>query len=210
MPRLNISSYPTMSHIAIHTSGVENLLGNLNPHKATSPDAIPAHILCELSAEVAHVSTFVFQMSLDTGQIQDDWRMAYVIQVYKSGDKCYADDNRPLSITSICSNVMEHILFSNIMQHLDKNSILMDAQHRFHKRQSCETQLITIIEDMACNLSNGTQINAVFLDFAKDFDKVFHRGLLLKLEYHGIRNNTLQWICSFLSNRKQCVIVESV
>ena len=149
-------------------------------------------------------------MSLDTGQIPDDWRMAYIRPVYKRGDKCSAENYCPVSITSICTKVMEHILFSNIMQHLDKNSILMDAQHRFHKKHSCKIQLITIIEDMDCNLSNGTQIDAVYLDFAKAFDKVPHKRILLKLAYYGIRSNTLQWIGSFLNNRIQCVIVEDV
>ena len=188
----NMSSYPNMSHITIHTSGVENTLRNLNPHKATGPDAIPAHLLHELSAEVAPALTFVFQISLDTGQIQDDWHTAYIVPAYKRDDKCSEKIHRPVSITSICSKVMEHILFSNIMQHLDKNTILMEAQHGFHKKHSCKTQLITIIEDMTCNLSNGTQIDAVFIDFAKAFDKVPHQRLLLKLEYYGIRSNTLQ------------------
>ena len=96
------------------------------------------------------------------------------------------------------------------MQHLDKNSIFIDAHHGFHKKHSCDTQLITIIEVMACNLSNGTQIDAVFLDFAKAFDKVPHQHLLLKHEYYGIRSMTLQWIGSFHRNRKKCVIVEGV
>ena len=86
----------------------------------------------------------------------------------------------------------------------------MDAQHGFCKKHSCETRLVTINEDMACNLSNSAQIYVVFLDFAKAFDKVPHIRLLLKLEYYGIRSNTLQWIGSFLNNRKQCVIVEGV
>ena len=86
MPRQNMSSYPTMSHITIHTSGVENLLRNLNPHKATGHVAIPAHLLCELSSEVAPALTFVFQTSLDTGQIPDDRRVAYIVPVYKRGD----------------------------------------------------------------------------------------------------------------------------
>ena len=77
-------------------------------------------------------------------------------------------------------------------------------------KHSCETQLITIIKNMAYNLSNGTQIEAVFQDLAKAFHKVYHQRLLLKLEYYGIRSNTLQWIVSFLNNRKQCVIVEGV
>ena len=73
---------------------------------------------------------------------------------------------------------------------------------------SCQTQLITIIEDMTCNLSYGTQIDAVFLDFAKSFNKVPHQRLLLK--YYDIRSNILQWIGNFLSNRKQRVIVDGV
>ena len=117
-------------------------------------------------------------MSLDTGLISDYWRMAYIVSVYKRCYKFSAENYRPVSITSICSKVMEHILFSNIVQHLDKNSILMDAQHGFRQKHSCETQLITIIEDMTCNLSNGTQIDAVFLDFANAFDKVSHQCLL--------------------------------
>ena len=136
MPRLDMSSYPTMSHITIHASGVENVLRNLNPQKATGPDVIPAYLLCELSAEVAPALTFVFQMSLNTGQIPNDWRMAYIVPVYKRGDKCSAENYRPVSITSICSKVMEHILPSNIMQHFDKNTILMDAQYGFHKKHS--------------------------------------------------------------------------
>ena len=63
---------------------------------------------------------------------------------------------------------------------------------------------------MTFNLSNGTQIHAVCLDFSKAFVKVPHQRLLLKLEYYGIRSNTLQWMDSLLINRKQCVIVEGV
>ena len=73
MPSLNRSSYPTMSHITIDTSGVKNLLRRLNPHEATGQDAIPAHLLCELSNEVASASPFAFQMSLDTCQMTGVW-----------------------------------------------------------------------------------------------------------------------------------------
>ena len=119
MPRLN-SSYPTMSHIAIDASGMENLPRHLHPPKATGPGAMPAHLLCELSAEVAPASTLVFQMPLDAGQLPDDRRMAYILPVYKRGDKCSAENYRHVHVASSCSKVMEHILFSNIIQHLDK------------------------------------------------------------------------------------------
>ena len=72
-----------MSHITIDASGVVNLLSKHNPHKAAGPDVIPAHLLCELSDEVTPAPTFVFQMSLDTGQIPDDRHMAYIVPVSK-------------------------------------------------------------------------------------------------------------------------------
>ena len=96
-----------------------------------------------------------------------------------------------------------------VFHHLDKNSILMDAQHGFRKKHSSKTQLITITEDMACNLTNSAQVDAVFLDFAKAIDKVPHQ-CHIKLEYFDISSNTLQCVGSFRNNRKQCVIVEGV
>ena len=63
---------------------------------------------------------------------------------------------------------------------------------------------------MTCNLSNGTQIDAVFMDFAKASERVPHRRLLLKHEYNGMISSTIQWIDSLLSNGKQCIFVEGV
>jgi tRNA A58 N-methylase Trm61 len=63
---------------------------------------------------------------------------------------------------------------------------------------SCETQLITTIQDIAKNLSEGKQVDAILLDFSKAFDKVPHERLLLKLHHYGIRGLTLQWIKNFL------------
>ena len=73
MPRQNKCSYPAMTRITIDTSCVENVLRKHNAHKATGPDAIPGHLLWEPSAEVAPALLFVFQMSLNIGQIPDNW-----------------------------------------------------------------------------------------------------------------------------------------
>ena len=84
------------------------------------------------------------------------------------------------------------------------------CQTQIPQKHSCRTRLITTIVDMACNLCNSTQIDAVILDFATAFDIVSHQRRLLKVEYYGIRSNTLPWRVSFHNNRKQCVIVEGV
>ena len=84
------------------------------------------------------------------------------------------------------------------MNYLCINNILSDVEHGFRKSRSCETQLITLVNDIAKSLNDGGQLDAALLDF-KAFDKVNHRKLCLKLEHYGIRGD---------SNRTQKVKVE--
>ena len=94
-------------------------------------------------------------------------------------------------------------------KHLETNSILSDAQHGFRKNRSCETQLITTIHDIATRLNSGHQIDILFLDFSKAFDKVPHGRLLHKLDYYWIRGTYVEWIKQFLIDKAQQVAVEN-
>ena len=94
------------------------------------------------------------------------------------------------------------------MDHLDHFKFLNNSQHGFRQKRSCETQLITTLNDFTNCLNNKQQIDAILLDFSKAFDKVDHEGLLLKLNHIGISNNLLSWIRSFLIGRSQQVLVE--
>ncbi len=103
---------------------------------------------------------------------------------------------------------MEHIVTSSIMRHAYENDILYDLQHGFRDRRSCETQLIEFVGDVVSIMQRGKQTDVLIMDFSKEFDKVGHLRLLLKIEHYGIQGRTLNWIKSFLSNRKQCVVLE--
>ncbi len=86
-------------------------------------------------------------------------------------------------------------------------SYILHFQHGFQSGLSCESQLIETVNDWMTALDNKTQIDAIFLDFAKAFDKVPHKRLLSKLTSYGITGNTYNRITPFLSNRKQRVSV---
>ena len=115
---------------------------------------------------------------------------------------------RPVSLTSIICKLMEHIMHSQVMDHLDEHSILCDNQHGFRSKRSCETQLIITIEEITRKLVTGEQVDIILLDVSKAFDKVPHRRLLHRLRYYIIRNNTFLWIQDFLSHRTQEVQLE--
>ena len=92
-----------------------------------------------------------------------------------------------------------------MMKHLELNNILHPLQHGFRTNYSCETQLLSLFQDLA---SNSSQIDLIIMDFSKAFDKVPHRRLYYKLDWYGIRGNTREWILDFLSGMSQSVVPE--
>ena len=197
-----------MPRIKVTVKGVELLLQKLNPRKAVGPDKVPTILLKEHADIMAPILQVIYQQSLDSGKVPEGWKVADVVAVYKKGDKNTASNYRPVSLTSISCKCLEHIIFSNIMEHVDMHKILNDFQHGFRKQHSCETQLVTTIEDLAKGLDLRQQIDLLILDFSKAFDVVSHRLLLGKLEHYGVRGNTLGWVTDWLTDRTQRVVID--
>ena len=210
LPEKEPSPYPAMPNIQISVFGVQKLLMKIAPKKASGPDLLPARFLKEMAEPVSPILAFIYQQSLDQGEVPHDWREANVSPVFKKGDKGQAVNYRPVSLTSIVCKVLEHIIVSCALDHLDHHNILVDCQHGFRSRRSCDTQLIITSHDLAISLHNRKQVDMAILDFSKAFDKVAHQRLLQRLDYYGIRSNTQAWIKSFLSNRSQRVVVDGV
>ena len=204
------SPHPSIARLTIGVEGVQKLLQGVDPHKAQGPDELPARVLHELAADIAPALARIFQVSYDEGVAPQEWRQANVAPIYKGKNSTKSDpaNYRPISLTSICSKLFEHILVKNILIHLNEQGILTDAQHGFRARRSCETQLVTLVQDLANSMAGGGQTDVILLDFSKAFDKVPHQRLLYKLHNYGIRGNHLKWIEGFLTQRHQRVIVE--
>jgi len=74
--------------------------------------------------------------------------------------------------------LLEHIVVSNILKHLDKHNILVDCQHGFRAKRSCETRLLTLSQELLSNLHTGTQTYLVKLNVSKTFDKVLSQEII--------------------------------
>ena len=201
-------AFPTMPDITVICDGVVKLLKNLKPNKATGPDGVPGQILKMAADELAPALTLLFNMSISTGSLPQDWLTANITPIYKKGDKATASNYRPVSLTSITCKLLEHILHSNIMKHLDKHNILTDKQHGFRAKHSCETQLLQTVHDFAHSLDKRKQTDIIIMDFSKAFDTVPHNRLLYKLRKYGISGFTHTWLTQFLTTRTQRVVVD--
>ena len=82
-------------------------------------------------------------------------------------------------------------------------------QHGFRRKRSCETQLLETINDLTSALDAGHEVDILFLDLLKAFDRVSHNCLLHKLLHYGINGPVYNWITNFLSDRWQQVILDN-
>ena len=178
-----------MNDIAVSKDGVIKLLKGLNPSKALGPDELHPRVLKELATELGPVFAHLFQQSIDTGEISKEWSLANICPLFKKSDRSLACNYCPVSLTCVPCKLLEHIVCSNIMAHLDEYKFLSDRQHAFGKGHSCETQLSMVINDWAKILDNRGQVDTFILDFEKAFDTPPHELLKSKLFSYGIGGN---------------------
>ena len=189
------------------------MIQQLDYSKAYSPDKIPGRLLKETAIELSLPFILIFQTSLKQGQLLEDWKHTNITPVFKKGVWSAPANYRPIciSLTCICCKILEHI--SYVFFYLctsSGNKILSDLQHGFCKKRSCETQLIITTDDFAQILNNsGGQADVILLDFFKAFEKVLHIWLCEKLAFYSICRPLLAWIRNFLTNRTQCMILNS-
>ena len=93
-----------------------------------------AYILKTAADELAPALALLFQLSMDQGEIPQDWKQALVVPIFKKGDKHQPSNYRPVSLTSITCKLLEHIIHRNIMHHFDQHRVLCDDQHEFRKK----------------------------------------------------------------------------
>ena len=188
--RLLEKSTPPMSDIHISNEGVIKMMKGLNPSKALGPDKLHPRVLKEIATELGPVFAHLFQQSLDNVEIPKEWSLVNICRLYKKGDRALPSNYRPVSLTCVPCKMLEHIVYTNIMAHLDEHKLLSNRQHAFRKNRSCESQLITVINDWANILDAGGQVDTFILDFEKAFNTPPHE-LLCKLHGYGISEKKL-------------------
>ena len=171
------SPFKSMDPITITRQGVINSINRLNEKKASGPDKLPIIMLKNNCEIIADILLCIFQRSLDTGIVPLDWKTSNVVPIFKKGDRSNPSNYRPVSLTSVVSKMLEHIVVSNIMKHLDSQNILHENQHGFRQKRSCESQLLLTTHDLSKHLNSGKQVDMAILDFSKAFDKVPHQRI---------------------------------
>jgi len=197
-----------MSEEDVEYEDVLKRLKSLEVDKACGPDQIVCIVLKECAESVALPVTLIFKESIKSGELPSQWLRANVSPLYKKGEKTVPANYRPVSLTSVLCKILEGIVRSKLEKYFYEYNLVTQNQHGFVRCKSCTTNLLEHLDFISGSLSSGYPVDVIYLDFAKAFDTVPHRRLLLKLERYGLKGKLLKWIESFLSNRAQRVTLK--
>ena len=149
--------------------------------------------------------TFIINLSLETGVVPSEWKVAKVIPLYKSGSQAKIDNYRPISILPTLSKILEKIVYKQLMPHLECHNLLFEYQFGFHPNRSTELAVTYFTDFIRKEADSGKATGAVFIDLTKAFDTISHSIMLSKLSRYGASNMELQWLTDYLFLRKQIV-----
>ena len=138
------------------------------------------------------------------------WKQANVTPVFKKNDPSDVSNYRPISLLNTIGKVLEKIVHKHVYNFLSEHQVITTLQSGFIPGDSTVNQLVDIYNTFCRALDDGKEVRAIFCDISKAFDRVWHKGLLFKLQSVGISGSLLQWFTDYLYNRKQRVVIPGV
>ncbi|KAI8490529.1 hypothetical protein Bbelb_317970, partial [Branchiostoma belcheri] len=172
---------------------VLNELLRLKPKKATGVDKIPSRLLKDSAPIIVKPLAHIFNLSISSGEVPDDWKLAKVSPIYKSGNKDSVSNYRPVSVLNVASKVMEKMVHNQVSHFVNSTGQLTAHQSGFRKHHSTGSAVQKVVEDIQSAQNNQKVTVALFLDLRKAFDTVNHQILLGKLQKMGFDNGATNW-----------------
>jgi hypothetical protein len=183
-----------------------------SPTKSCSLDPMPTWLLKGCLDILLPVITRIVNLSMSSGIMPGDMKTATIIPLLKKSslDSEVMKNYRPVSNLSYLSKLIERVVAERLSSHIALNGMDQVLQSAYKKHHSTETALIKVQNDILRAVDNGQCVLLVLLDLSAAFDTVDHQTLLSRLSQRfGVQGDSLKWFCSYLTDRKQHVTIQS-
>ena len=182
---------------------VSKIVQNLSVNTASGDDGFSARIIKAALPVFIPIITNLINQSIIQKIVPQKWKHACVTPIFKAGDKCEANNYRPISVLPTISKILERVIKLQLQSHLDLNDIITGNQYGFRKNHSTETCILKLLNDLYTAHDNGLLGGIVYIDLKKAFDTVSHNIMLRKLQSIGVSVDSIEWFRSYLLDRTQ-------
>ena len=146
--------------------------------------------------------TYLVNLCITQNTFPDIYKTAIITPVFKAGSRKQFANYRPISVLTIFSKVLETIMYQQLLFFISDNNIIYENQFCFRSKHSTYMPIALLYDFITTSLAKGQVSACIYLDLARAFDTVNLSILLKKLTKYGIAGNSLNFLSSYLSNRK--------
>lgn len=194
------------SHIT--ENKVMDAIRKLKPKKSVGSDGVPAYIIKGCSEFLVRPLQHIFNLAVSNQTFPAKLKTTIITPIYKNGSVNNIDNYRPISLINAVAKVFERILFQDIFDNIEAE--ISRFQHGFIRDKSTVTNLCNFTEHAYEALEQGSQLDVIYTDCSKAFDKVDHGILLNKLitEY-GFSREAYNLVRTYLLDRPQVIKISN-
>lgn len=202
---VSVESFQSLNFIEVSEEKVLKLLKTLDISVSAGPDDIPPLFITRCASSLVQPVVMLFRRSLSEGVVPKLWKAAFVTPIHKKGDKSKVEHYRPISKLCILAKIFEKIVYDQVYSSLQ--SSFSPCQHGFLKGRSTVSNLLLFNQYLTENMDGGGQVDCIYTDYSKAFDRIDHSLLLRKLLRLGIHGDLFRWVSSYVSRRTQAVVI---
>ncbi len=152
----------------------------------------------------------MINLSIQTGIIPKNWKLARVTPIFKEGDRVDPLNYRPISVLPVLMKIIERGIHGQLLSYIEAHNILTAAQSGFRGSHSTVTATLELLDGIYRGMDMGLVTLIVYLDFKKAFDTVDHGLLIDKLTRFGVSPHGIKWFRAYFQDRTQVTVVNSV
>jgi hypothetical protein len=197
-----IEGKPSCPPLTLTLEHILSAIDEMTNSPATGPDGTSSLLLKKVKLTLAHYILVSVSRSLATGQVPLSPSQALVRPIRKPGlDRSFPASFRPLALTLALFKVAERVIRKHLEDYLESHNLITDSQHGFRRHRSCLSELLCQHDTAISAMEIGANLDVVYVDYKKAFDRVDHGVVLRCLRYLGVTGRLGQWCAAFLVGR---------
>lgn len=185
---------------------VRKSINELSTKKDCGPMGISTEFIKYNADRLTPIFKNIFDGIMSSGRVPEIWKQSYLIPIPKKGNSTEISNYRGISIQSTIPKIFDKLLTRKILHHI--TPIIPPSQHGFTRARSTTTNLMCAAEFIQSHIYAGKQVDAIYFDLSKAFDRVDHHIMAMKLAKLGMPYVLVRVIMMFITNRTSIVRIE--